>query len=343
MKDALIIGGGIAGTVLSYQLHTKGWTFDLVDQTQAFTASKVASGLYNPLVLKRRRVVWKAPEMLALLDDFYNNMEVVCAGSFFDDKPVWEVLHDPGVENDWIALSDLPKFEPIIGNVLSNSNPAVVAHKLGEVAGSGRVDVPKMINDWGTFLAKEESYYQESVAVNDIQWTGSAWQWKGKEYHQIIWTIGFDAEHPHFPDLPFSPTKGEVLIVHAPNLKLDHILHGGVFIMPLGNDLYKVGATYSWDPLDTIPTQAGKEHLIKEWNKLVNVSCEVIKHVAGIRPNVKDRKPLLGKSITAENSYIFNGLGSRGILMAPWLSQMMEQFIFKNTPLLKEVDISRFS
>lgn len=343
MKDALIIGGGIAGTTLSFQLHRAGWTIHLVDEPKEFTASKVASGLYNPLVLKRRRVVWKAPEMLDTLPSFYRQMEAECEGDFFDDKPVWEVLHDPGAENDWVALSDLPKFEPLIGAVLSNPNPSVVAHKIGEVAGSGRVDVPKMILDWSKHLRSLSSFSEGLVVPEELTYSDGSWEWNGEQFKRIIWTKGFDDHHPHFPNLPFSPTKGEVLIVRSPELQLDHILHGGVFIMPLGNDLYKVGATYSWDPLDVIPTSKGKEHLLAEWKKLVNVECEVIEHVAGIRPNVKDRKPLLGKSSEAPESYIFNGLGSRGILMAPWLSGMMLKYIQGEGDLLSEVDISRFS
>lgn len=343
MKDALIIGGGIAGTTLSFQLLQRGWTFDLVDHVQPHTASKIASGLYNPLVLKRRRVVWKATEMLATLPSFYSEMEKLTHSKFLDEKPVWEVLHNPGVENDWMALSDLPRFQNLIGDILPNTNPLIHAHKIGEVAGSGRVDVSAMILAWGAYLEKIDAYQAEKIEPDHITFKENKWHWKNRVYDRIIWTKGFDASHPHFPNLPFSPTKGEVIIVHSPELKLDHILHAGVFIMPLGDDLYKVGATYSWDPLDQIPSAEGQKKLIEEWGKLTDAPFEIVEHLAGIRPNVKDRKPLLGRSNQWSNSYIFNGLGSRGILMAPWLSEMMFQFMENGTPLLPEVDINRFS
>lgn len=343
MKDVLIIGQGIAGTAISFELHQRGWDVDVADHVQPVTASKVASGLYNPLVLKRRRVVWKAQEMIEALPTFYQRMEKVTRQTFLNHGNIWEVLPDPGTENDWIALSDNPAFTPYIGEILTTPNERIKAHKVGCVNQTGRVHTESMIEAWSTYLLERKQFIQKRVNPADLISTPSGWLWENREYQHIIWCGGFAAEHPHFGSLPFSPTRGEVMIVHAPLLKLNVILHGNMFIMPLGNDLYKVGATYEWRNLDAGRTPEGLEKLKEAWNKLVDCPFEVVDHQWGIRPNVKDRKALLGSSKHFERSHIFNGMGSRGILMAPWLSKIMADYLIEGSELPRELNINRFS
>ena len=47
-----------------------------------------------------------------------------------------------------------------------------------------------------------------------------------------------------FSDVHLAPTKGEVVHVSIPDLNLTEILHGPVYLSPLGNDLYVCGATF---------------------------------------------------------------------------------------------------
>ncbi|GGH77877.1 NAD(P)/FAD-dependent oxidoreductase [Phaeocystidibacter marisrubri] len=343
MKDALIIGQGIAGTLVSFELLQRNWSIDVADHIEPLTASKIASGLYNPLVLKRRRVVWKAHEMINVVEKSYRTIEKLSGENFLHTTPVWESLPDPGTENDWMSLSDNPHFEDFIGVILSPSNDAIKAHKVGEVAKSGKVDVTTMISAWSNYLYSIQSKIDVRIDPEDLVQRGNHWEYKNQLYKNVIWCNGFAEEHPHFGQLPFSPTKGEVLIVNAPTLTLDHILHGNVFIMPLGGHTYKVGATYSWKDLTPTPTLEGKETLLEGWNKLVNAECEIIVHQAGIRPNVKDRKPLIGSSHIHDGVHLFNGLGSRGILMAPWLAQNFADYLEGKAELYPEVNVNRFT
>lgn len=343
MKDALIIGQGIAGTVISYELIKRGWSVDVIDKYKPLTASKIASGLYNPLVLKRRRVVWQAPIMLEHVLNTYRGMEELTGRSFLQHKPVWEVLPDPGTENDWANLADQPKFADMIGDIKKVVNPHIRAKSIGEVAGSGKVDVEEMILAWSEYLSTQNSHYDTYVKPSEIVETTDGWKWKENIYKHVFWCEGYSQDNPFFPPLPFSPTKGEVMIVKASDLKLEHILHGNMFIMPLGEDRYKVGATYAWDALDDKPSQEGLEKLTEAWEKLVDCKFEVEEHLAGVRPNVKDRKPLIGTSPKHSRIHLFNGMGSRGILMAPWLAKRLVDQIIDGTPIPPETDLNRFS
>ena len=132
-----------------------------------------------------------------------------------------------------------------------------------------------------------------------------------------------------------APVKGEVLTLRLPGYPhSEKIVHGGVFIMPLGDDLYKVGATYSWDPLDERPSDQGKDWLLERLAKLWQGPVEQLGHEAAVRPAVRDRKPILGAVDGREGLYVFNGMGSRGTLLAPLLSQWMLITSFTPCPCL---------
>jgi glycine oxidase len=53
--------------------------------------------------------------------------------------------------------------------------------------------------------------------------------------------------------------------------------------------------------------------------------------VAGVRPTVKDRKPLIGLHPKNPKIGIFNGLGARGVLMGPYLSKQFSSILNSNS------------
>ena len=135
--------------------------------------------------------------------------------------------------------------------------------------------------------------------------------------------------NPFFNYLPLDGTKGELFIIKAPNLDLDVIINTSVYVIPLGNTLYKVGATYNWDDKTATPTEEGKYELIIRIKEILNCDFEIIEHYAGVRPTVKDRKPLLGTHPSHKNIHILNGLGTRGVMLAPAMSIDLYNFIIE--------------
>lgn len=79
------------------------------------------------------------------------------------------------------------------------------------------------------------------------------------------------------------------------------LLKGSVFIMPLGDDTYKVGATFNWTDKTSVPTEEGRKELEEKLQKIISVPYTVIEQSAGIRPTVKDRRPLVGKHPEYQN------------------------------------------
>ncbi|MGB5419280.1 NAD(P)/FAD-dependent oxidoreductase, partial [Algibacter sp.] len=151
------------------------------------------------------------------------------------------------------------------------------------------------------------------------------------------------SENPFFNRLPLNPAKGELLTIHAPDLKIDFVLKAGVFLIPLGDDLYIVGATYEWKDLSHSVTKKAKTELLGKLEKLINCPFKVVNQVGGIRPTVKDRRPLVGRHHEHNNLFVLNGLGTRGVMIGPYVAKKLFDFIEHHEPLEKEIDISRFN
>jgi glycine/D-amino acid oxidase-like deaminating enzyme len=168
-------------------------------------------------------------------------------------------------------------------------------------------------------------------------------QYKGFQAKNIVFAEGFGIQNnPFFKNIPLDGTKGELLIIRARDLKLKEIVKSAVFLIPLGNDLYKVGATYNREDKTNLPTEEAKEELVSELNKLITSSFEIVQHNAGIRPTVRDRRPLLGSHPNYKNMHILNGLGTRGVMLAPAMAADLFNCIENDTPLDATINIKRF-
>lgn len=130
-------------------------------------------------------------------------------------------------------------------------------------------------------------------------------------------------------------------MIKAPDLKLDVIINASIFIIPIGNDFYKVGATYDWNDKTNDTTEEAKTELLDKLNEVINCEYEVVDHFAGVRPTVKDRRPLVGTHPDYTNLYILNGLGTRGVMLGPFLAKQLYDFIENKIPLDREIDINR--
>ena len=88
-------------------------------------------------------------------------------------------------------------------------------------------------------------------------------------------------------------------------------------------------------------TSEGKQKMLGAIRKMINCEFEVVDQIVGMRPTVKDRRPILG-SVDDNDIYFLNGLGTRGLLMAPLLSQWLINHVELDEALPKEVNIKRF-
>ena len=343
-EDFIVIGSGIAGISFCEQLRAYHKTFVVFDD-QSQQSSTVAGGLYNPVVLKRFTPVWKSKEQLQLAVPMYHGLE-----QEFDIKldykiPVLRKFSSLEEQNDWFSASDKPNLSEYLSvNLIKNTNRYIEASfGFGEVLQTGRIDVKALMDGYKAMLLKDDRFYEAKFNYDKLEVANDELIYGDILAKHIVFTEGFGInKNPFFKDLPLLGTKGELLTIHAPHLKIDFVLKGPVFLIPIGDDNYIVGATYNWEDRTHEVTLKGKEELLAKLNTMITCSYKVVNQMAGIRPTVKDRRPLVGRHAVYKNVYVLNGLGTRGVMIGPYVAKQLFDFIEFGMPLEAEIDIKRF-
>ncbi|WP_353778202.1 FAD-dependent oxidoreductase [Winogradskyella sp. 3972H.M.0a.05] len=343
--DYIIVGCGLASIAFCEELISNKKSFVVFDD-QSQQSSVVAAGLYNPVILKRFSEVWKAKEQLKTALPFYHQLEVKLQAKLDHKFAIYRRFASIEEQNLWFEAADNPKLDPYLSTkIVNNTNASVNApYGFGEVLQAGRIDTNTLITSYKTYLSNEGKLIASRFQHDNLLFEAEGVQYDNIEASGIVFAEGFGLKkNPFFKDLPLNGTKGEVVTIKASNLKLDKALKSGVFIIPIGNDLYKVGATYNWDDKTNLPTEEGKSELIEKLKTFILCDFEVVDQKAGIRPTVKDRRPLVGRHYEHKNLYVLNGLGTRGVMIAPYIAPQLYNYIEHNASLEAEIDIKRFT
>ncbi len=342
--DYLIVGFGLSGLMLCETLRKRGKSF-VVFSNKSQQASIVASGLYNPVVLKRFNKAWDADKQLPLAMSAYKNLEIFLGIKIDYKLPIHRIFSSVEEQNNWVIASDKISLKPfLISDIKSNLNPNICApFGYGEVKNTGRIDTKSLLSSYFNFLNVKEIILDETFDYDELKISEKI-TYKNVESKKIIFSEGFGLKlNPFFNYLPLEGTKGELLIINSPKLNSDVVIKSSVFVIPIGDHNYLVGSTYSWNDFNNNPTTNAKYELLKKLNNLILCPYKIVSQRAGIRPTVVDRRPLVGQHNSHENIYVLNGLGSRGVLIAPTVANALIDFIEDNVPLPKEINISRFS
>ncbi|SHM45149.1 NAD(P)/FAD-dependent oxidoreductase [Flavobacterium chilense] len=344
MLDYLIVGSGLAGISFA-EIALKNNKSILVIDNKSQNSSRIAGGLYNPVILKRFSEVWNAQEQLVLMNEFYNQIEAKLQTKFNFKLPILRKFFSIEEQNNWFAASDKKNLAPFLATKLISKkyNSIDSPYDYGEVLHTGYVDTALLLDHYKQYLLDNDWLVEESFDSSLIEFFDFGIQYKNIKARHIIFAEGFGLhKNPFFNYLPLDGTKGELFIIKAPDLDIDVIVNTSVFILPLGDNLFKVGATYNWQDKTDLPTEEGKQELLERIKEIITCDFEIVKHFAGVRPTVKDRRPLLGTHYERKSLHILNGLGTRGVMLGPAMAQELFDFIEKETPLSPEVNIQRF-
>lgn len=343
MIDYLIVGCGLAGIAFAEKAVQNNKTI-LVLNNHSQNASKIAGGLYNPVILKRFSQVWNANEQLELLNVFYRDLEKKLNVKLDYKLPLLRKFFSIEEQNNWFIASDKPNLSRFLStNLITEKYNAVPSpFGFGEVLHSGYVDTNLLLKSYHKYLNQQNLYVEDTFNYKELIIKNDFVVYKNTTAKHIVFAEGFGMLlNPFFNDLPLDGTKGELLIIKAQNLDLNIILKSSLFVVPLGDDLYKVGATYNWDDKTNNPTEQGKSEILNNLKELITCEFEIIEHRAGIRPTVKDRRPLVGTHSKHKNVHLLNGLGTRGVMLAPAMARDLYNSIENYIPLDLHIDIRR--
>lgn len=342
--DYIVVGLGLAGIAFCEELSCQGKSF-LVYEDNSQTSSLVAGGMYNPVILKRFTPVWNAKEQLELAIPFYISLEKKLAGSFDQPLDIYRTFKSIEEQNNWFIATDKPVLQDYMSSELVRveQEHVIAPYDAGRVKHTGRVKVRELVSSYRSYLKKEGRLVEETFRHDSVITWESHIEYKNLISGKIVFCEGNGLKsNPFFNKLPLNGTKGELLTIHAPELKLKYVLKSAIFIMPLGDDLYKVGATFNWSDKTNIPTPEGRKELLEKLDTVITCGYKVVDHEAGVRPTTGDRRPLLGRHKENERLAVLNGLGTRGVMIAPLMAKKLYQFLENGVALDKEIDIARF-
>ncbi len=210
---------------------------------------------------------------------------------------------------------------------------------------SGFVRIEKTLLAYREYLKRKGLLIQENFEHSDIGLSEEAVTYRDIKADRILFSEGrFISANPYFNWVPFKPTKGQILTVKADSsLTPDRIYNQQFLLFPTEEkDVFKLGATYEWDKLDEIPTQQSTAALLAKAEKTLTTKFEVLEEKAAIRPTVIDRRPVIGVHPEYKNLFLFNGMGTKGIMIAPYFAKQLVDFIYEGKSIAQEVDLGRF-
>ena len=342
--ECLVVGNGIAGCVLTHQLRKRNKNVHMIAKA-APKSSQYAAGILNPTVLKRYTAVWKAHEFHAAAIPFYDNLEKTLAVPMWHALPIYRIFSTAAEQNAWMVAAGQKVLQNFLVPQLGTTSPSTALHApfgYGLVQQVGRLEVPSLVA--ATKAALGQNYTNANFDYAQVQWVDDKPHYKGITYDHIFFCEGYNAHHNPFFDLSaLTGNKGEMLRIKSHHLPEDAIWKGPLFICPLGALKFWIGASFDPKNKEASPSEEGKSWLLRQLAKMTSAPFEILSHNSGIRPTTKDRRPLLGTHTTLKRLHLLNGLGTRGVLMAPLLSEWLCDAIFKNSPLPSEVDWQRFA
>lgn len=342
--DYIIVGLGLAGLSFAEQLQKHGKSY-IIFENHSQQSSRVAGGLFNPVILKRFTLAWNASEMMDVAISFYQNLEDILGISVITNMPIRRRFHSIEEQNLWFEACEQPVLKKYLCSELKKNNNAALEapFHFGEVRHTGWVNTGHLLTSYLHYEKKWQCIREESFKYDQLTVASGAILYKDIQAKHIVFAEGFGMKkNPFFKELPLLGNKGEYLVIRSPELLLKSVIKSGIFIIPIGNNMYKVGATYN--PHDKSPDITGeaRDHILFKLKEVVKVPFQVLDQVAGIRPTTPDRKPIVGTHPDYKCMHVFNGLGSRGIIIGPWAAKQLYLHIQQGVSLHEKIDSQRF-
>jgi len=347
--DYLLIGHGIAGAVLARELRGRGQRVLAYDEPRPDAASRVAAGLMNPVAGKRFALTWRAQETLPTAVAYYQQLNEELGADFFQASPILKVFGSAQEQAQMLARAAEDPWQGFVERIETNpiERPGLLAlHGGAWLRGGGHLRVEALLaalasqgraEGW----LREETFNWDALVADG---TGAAYAPGRLRARHVVCCQGAAAlASPHFGWLPLTPNQGAVLDVAVPGLSAAQVLNRGAYVVPgVAAGQFRVGATYRWPPFATVPTDDDQRELAGRLAGLTPLPFEVLGERRGVRPAVRDRRPLLGRHPSLPWLSLFGGFGSKGVSLAPRLASLLADYLGGSGELWPDVTLARY-
>lgn len=347
MYDYIIVGQGIAGTLVAHFLLQEGKRILVIDHQHQQASSMVAAGLINPITGRNFVKSWRIDELIPFALQTYQALEKLLNIKIVETKNVAMLFNSVKTENDWVVRSSNPD---VVNYVAEDFNLDFYKTFLEEVQNgvefkqAGRVHLKELVLAYQNVLEKQGSYLIEQFDYQELTIKEDHVHYKGNLAQRIIFAEGFQATlNPFFNYLPFAPAKGDILLAKIPNYPAkEKLVKHGVFIIHLKDDLYWIGSTYNRDYKTIDPLPKARKSLEERLKRILKLPFEVVEHITAIRPTVRDRRPFIGQHPHLKPLYLFNGMGAKGSYLSPLFASEFVAYLNGSKNLDPEVNIERY-
>ena len=343
--DIVIAGGGLAGSCAAWFLSSR---YSIVWLTGSRSgASEMPAGLVNPFTGRMAKPIWYFQEAWNTLHHLLHASETT---SYFHQTGILRpVFHERQIE----VFKQRAEHHP---DHLQWVSPTEIQHRFPTAhAPHGALWQPKTgflrIKDWLKVL-KQRIQTRGAVIYPAHEVRG--WEESTREVrvHTSVgsiharWLIlAVGASYIHFPllqQLRLHQVKGQLVALQAstPSAPMPPAMAGTGYVLPYTAHTVIVGSTYEHAFQDLRPsatqTQAILQKVAQMWPEAPQWTPT--NAWAGIRVTVPGtRLPMVGPLSADKRTWIFTGLGAKGILLAPFLARKLPAWLRGDEAPFKEV------
>lgn len=340
--DVLIVGQGLAGSLLAWELLRQQLRVMVVDNGQV-NASQVAAGLINPVTGQR---LVKSADIAMLLSaalDCYQELAATFQHEFFVAMPMLRILKNAREQQFARQRLEQAGYEDFIAECVA---PAGIQNEHGVLLQqqTGYLKTRLLLDALRGFFIANGSYRQTEFAYQDIVLQPRL-QWQDLQPKHIVFCEGhLGTKNPWFAGLPFQLAKGEILSCQSGDVEFWQILNFGYWLIPQQSQQFRIGATFEPGQTDITTTEHARQLLLQAASERVPElqSVEVLAHQAGIRPTTLDKQPFVGPHPKLANMHIFNGFGAKGSLSIPWYARQFVAALRQQSALPAAGHIQRY-
>lgn len=327
----------MAGRNFQLQAIEKGFSTLVINESDKNYSSRIAAGIVNPVTGRYYALSWRADDIFPNLESYYKQWEERLQSTFFTPKKIVRVFSSAGEQNTWLSKANNPKYQPYCTFLNKDIEGLKGQYGVLEVNRGGHLNLQAFMRACNKQLPSRDEFFDYS----EIDTHSNVY--KDISYRYLVFCEGFKLnQNPFFDFLPLVPTKGEIIQIKTDLKYQQETYIGAVFLQHKQDDIWWAGSTYKNHDDTTYKTPEMKANLESRLQRFLTLDYEVVEHLAGVRPAVKDRRPLLGKHPKSKDVFILNGLGSKGSSLAPLMAADLLNYILDGKPLHPEATIERF-
>ncbi len=349
--DTIIAGSGLAGACAAFVLSKRENVLILDAATPGSGASAIAAGLVSPLMARRARAVWKMEEAVEALDDVLR--EAQCNELFAREGVLKPARSKEQATEFMDAAVRWPKHGEWYAAAEAQSTwPGLRAeHGVLRIISGGTIEMPALCRALVEASVKRGALLKTNCRVTKWRETGervcvSAGESELTEFKARRLLLALGAGYQKFSELTrlhLHPIKGQwIRLMPQPGIENLPPISSRRYIAAHENDLI-VGSTYEHSYDHTRPMVEMGLELRAEAAELVPALADapIVATGAAIRVTVPEvRLPMVGPITEHNRVWIFTGLGSKGLLMAPLIARQLPDFFTGIREIPKELCVT---